>query len=330
MMAGNDGSSDDGDEASDKVGAIKDEDGPSSVSRAAPLSSAHVAVIEDDGIAVPGSGSLSPAPFNLRPGTPTIIFRYNPLHDLESVAWLSLFALLAPKFENNPRRDGQKYTDEQFAEFMQTQHDLAWSAFHDTELRLLILVSPGTLAAHTHGLHPTVVEILKELNSIFAALTCAFRTAELNVAPGEDNILLTQSAEVCTQMVMTMSNIVKILRRPGQGLTLVKGVTKRRRKPARPVVPETEAAGPQKRKVDDEKDEEDEDATYDEDPEHEGDVEDGAEGDSDEEKQAQGGRRTKIRRMREEDDAPPSSVVVPPIGLPEARVRMDAMEENDD
>ena len=293
-------------EALDEAGVIEDEDGPSSVSRAASPSSAHVAALEDDDIADPSSGSMSPAPSDLRPDTPTIIFKYNPLHDLESVAWLSLFALLVPEFENNPREDGQKYTEEQFAEFMQAQHDLAWNAFCDPKFRMNILTVPGNLAAHAYGLHPTVVAVLKELNSTFSDLTDAFRAAELDVASGDDNILPTSFAEVCTQMVMRTTNIVKILRKPGQDLTLVEDVTKRRRKHARPVKQEPKAAGPQKRKADDDQDEEDEDATYEEDPEHEGDADDDAEDESDEEERTWGGRRAKARRrmvaMGEDDD----------------------------
>ena len=64
------------------------------------------------------------------------IFRNNPLHDLESVVWLSFFVLLVLEFQNEPDgKGGYKHSAQTLQDFTDAQKVLAWKIFCKPEVR---------------------------------------------------------------------------------------------------------------------------------------------------------------------------------------------------
>lgn len=159
-----------------------------------------------------------------------IWFRHNPLHDMESIAWLALYLVVISDFEIDFRYDGStKWSKEEFAAFMKAQHRLAWSAFCKASFRSFVLTAPGYLAGFTEGLHPTVASIVQILDNVFSILTAAYIEAEKLVRPGVDNVLETNCIEVSQQICAEMDKILDLLR--SRNLVLVKDPSARRHMP---------------------------------------------------------------------------------------------------
>ncbi|EKM53991.1 uncharacterized protein PHACADRAFT_196429 [Phanerochaete carnosa HHB-10118-sp] len=107
------------------------------------------------------------------PQQPKIIFKHNPLHDLESLFWLAVYLVLCTVLERPPdtlEGDWQKYTD---------AHDkLAAELFHDIVARITVVTTDWGFAPRLNGLHPRVRAICQELEVVRSALTQAYKLAE--------------------------------------------------------------------------------------------------------------------------------------------------------
>ncbi|GJE95060.1 hypothetical protein PsYK624_112390 [Phanerochaete sordida] len=229
---------------------------------------------------------------------PVIYFRHNPLHDLESVAWLSLYSVVVPEFEISKRRRGEAaYTAAEWATLMENQHALAYQAFCDPMDRISIVKTSGYLARDLEGLHPTVAQIIGEISGMFDDLAQAHRRAETTVEPGPDNVLQTYSYQVAKQMGDRIKDIQRHLDR--ENLTLIRDVSKRRYIPAAPRQAEGDQSAPTR-----------DDVQIANDTQREAEPEAGS---AEEEREEDTGRRTKARRLTHSDDAASSSRTLPPI-----------------
>lgn len=106
------------------------------------------------------------------PDTP---FRYNPLHDLESIFWLALYLLLTGTLVD-VGEGGTEVT----TEHRQAQHQLSNILFCDLAFRMTIM-KPGVLQSHLANLHPRIAEIAKLLDGVRSHLTSAFVKSEENL-----------------------------------------------------------------------------------------------------------------------------------------------------
>ncbi|GJE95078.1 hypothetical protein PsYK624_112570 [Phanerochaete sordida] len=181
------------------------------------------------------SASHLPLPPNL-PGPsrsgPRIPFRHNPLHDMESVAWLALYLLLIPDFVIGHRPDGSKYEADEWKAFMDAHHELAWNAFCSGPFRLSVLQSPGYLAKSADRLHPTVGIIVRTLDRLFSDLTEAYREVEKNLRPGQD-VLPTDFSAVRKSVSDRILGIEQHLALYGD-LKIVPEISTRRHRPTKP------------------------------------------------------------------------------------------------
>ncbi|EKM52665.1 uncharacterized protein PHACADRAFT_261246, partial [Phanerochaete carnosa HHB-10118-sp] len=89
-----------------------------------------------------------PPPDTARPNC--VIFRHNPLHDYESVLWLSLFVLLVSEYENSElnEKGERKYDAQTFQGFIDAQRALAWRLFCERD-RVLVTTTTKYLAGQT-------------------------------------------------------------------------------------------------------------------------------------------------------------------------------------
>ncbi|GJE95048.1 hypothetical protein PsYK624_112270 [Phanerochaete sordida] len=110
--------------------------------------------------------------------SPAIPFRYNPLHDLESVFWLCLFLLLAATF----KRD-EKLSSSQLAAFSEKQEELYSRIFNDVTERIGIMTEADTFSELNSGLHPLVSKIMAQLDGMRDVLIKAFIAAEATMDP---------------------------------------------------------------------------------------------------------------------------------------------------
>ncbi|EKM52667.1 uncharacterized protein PHACADRAFT_211889 [Phanerochaete carnosa HHB-10118-sp] len=156
-----------------------------------------------------------PHPDTTHPGG--VIFRHNPLHDHESVLWLSLFVLLVSEYRNSElnEKGERKYDAQTFQGFMDAQHALAWKLFCEPD-----------------GLHPTVGKIICELSSMGSHLVDAFKDAEKDLKPGVVGPILTNWPTVNWQLGQNVLRIMSILKQTP--LHLLTDITKRTRSFVRP------------------------------------------------------------------------------------------------
>lgn len=109
-----------------------------------------------------------------RPDRPTTaVFRYNPLHDLESLFWLCFFLLLAATFKNNG-----KYTLAELSGFRAAQVKLYNQFFYSRTERSQFMFNHQAFATRIDGLHPTVVDVMLKLDEMRSWLIAAFEDAE--------------------------------------------------------------------------------------------------------------------------------------------------------
>lgn len=103
----------------------------------------------------------------------SIPFRYNPLHDIESLWWLALFLLLAGTIVD-VSADSPGITDSQDA----AQQRLSEKLFCDPKFRMSTFINDRGLRPYLSTLHPRVAEISAQLKEMRSDLTQAFRQAE--------------------------------------------------------------------------------------------------------------------------------------------------------
>lgn len=105
-------------------------------------------------------------------------FSYNPLHDMESLWWLSVYLLIARRFVERGT------AVQNFAELMHRQSVLATYLFYNARNRLAVMTAGGSFKTtlRTLRLHPDVAFCGKRLEQARASLTHCFRLAEKDMA----------------------------------------------------------------------------------------------------------------------------------------------------
>lgn len=103
-------------------------------------------------------------------------FRYNLLHDMESLLWLALFLLVASTTVDAGKRFPEITEGERAA-----QHQLAANLFCDIAFRRGVMQS-GTLKSCVSPLHPRIAGMVLELETIRSYLTNAFIETEQDLA----------------------------------------------------------------------------------------------------------------------------------------------------
>lgn len=106
----------------------------------------------------------------------SVPFRYNPLHDMESLWWVALFLLLAGTLVDAGSTSADITNSQKVA-----QQRLSEQLFCDTTFRMNALISDETLRSHLFPLHPRVKEIGIQLEKMRSYLTQGFRQAEKNM-----------------------------------------------------------------------------------------------------------------------------------------------------
>ena len=112
------------------------------------------------------------------PGPPkrriAVSFRHNPLHDFESVLWLSWFIVLGTAF---PQFDGT--TEIQWAEYTLNRLNLSNRLFNNNKVRVLVMnADDNYFEAELEGLHPKVKCVCDYLDRFREQLADAYRKAE--------------------------------------------------------------------------------------------------------------------------------------------------------
>lgn len=228
-----------------------------------------------------GEGPALPYPRGL-------IFRHNPLHDMESVLWLSLFVLLVSECENELDDKGRrKYDPQNFQTFMDAQKALAWRLFCDRETRVHVMKDANYLAGQTAGLHPTVCSILNELSFMCTDLRRAFKDGEKNLEPDIDGRVSMDWTAVNRKLGQRIKNVMAIL--DGSPLFLLKDLSKR---PRRIIKPKEVKEAEKRKNADTNSDE--------------------REPDSDQTK-GRGGPRSRVQKVHQGDDISSSSTTQTPL-----------------
>lgn len=103
-------------------------------------------------------------------------FRYNPLHDMESLWWVALFLLLAGTLVDAGPNSADTTNDQKVA-----QQRLSEQLFCDKAFRINAFITDETLQSHLFSLHPRIAEIGIQLEKMRSHLTQGFRQAEKNI-----------------------------------------------------------------------------------------------------------------------------------------------------
>lgn len=110
----------------------------------------------------------APQPLSTETRPPRVVFKHNPLHDLESVFWSALFLLLCTV--DTPEDDWKGYV---------AAHDtLSMLLFYGRATRLRVVTQDWIIEQQLAGLHPRILAICEELDRICSALTEAYWMAE--------------------------------------------------------------------------------------------------------------------------------------------------------
>ena len=99
-------------------------------------------------------------------------FRYNPLHDFESVLWLSFYLLLAVELKNIGDLTPYQVT---------AQHILAYILFYDLAFRIHV-IQGGVLTKNLTGIHPRITRIIQLVDTMREHLTYTFYNAEAGLS----------------------------------------------------------------------------------------------------------------------------------------------------
>ena len=130
----------------------------------------------------------------------SVPFQYNPLHDFESVLWLSLYLLVAVELKNI----GDLSPCQQTA-----QHNLAYRLFDDLVFRKHV-IQPGVLTKNLTGIHPRLTHIIKLLDTMRDCLTTAFYSAEEELS---ESVPFSAAMGIEEQWTSTMYKIMECLKK---------------------------------------------------------------------------------------------------------------------
>lgn len=103
------------------------------------------------------------------------VFSHNPIHDLESMYWLSLWEVLCSEFD----RDDPNMTQEQWDDCIVAQGEFAADLFGDAQFRAEMMRAPSEVfLAHTAKFLPRVQDIMIMLDAFRDLLITRYRAVE--------------------------------------------------------------------------------------------------------------------------------------------------------
>lgn len=129
----------------------------------------------------------------------SIPFRYNPLHDIESLWWLALFLSLAGTIVY-AGADSPGITDSQDA----AQQRLSEKLFCDPKIRINTFINERGLRPFLLTLHPRVAEIGAQLEEMRSDLTQAFSQAEKDMTKPVPFLLPSSTYEGVEELLKTI------------------------------------------------------------------------------------------------------------------------------
>ncbi|GJE97411.1 hypothetical protein PsYK624_136280 [Phanerochaete sordida] len=109
---------------------------------------------------------------------PEETFRYNPLHDMESIFWLALWMLICVTFERND----PSISEEKWAAYMKQHAIIANKIYDSGSTRITVLLSRKTFKQHLGKALPQVRKVAKKLSRYRRLILTAFRKTE--TSPG--------------------------------------------------------------------------------------------------------------------------------------------------
>ena len=104
-------------------------------------------------------------------------FRHNPLHDLESVLWLSLWLPLRSKLV----KDNAEISIQEWNDHMTAQSDLAEQLFQDKGFRNSVMDGDFLLASHAKETLPQVRQIIRKIDVFRQSLVSRYRQVERSI-----------------------------------------------------------------------------------------------------------------------------------------------------
>lgn len=148
------------------------------------------------------------APLSLsNTASPDVPFRYNPLHDYESLFWLCLFLLLGASLKEDCR-----YKANGLSRFTTTQKDLFVRIFSAPFIeKSEIMLESKMFSKLNENLHPTVSLVMTELQGMRTGLVDAFTNAERNMDT-QHPIPITVGRRTGRLMVTRVMSIIHHLR----------------------------------------------------------------------------------------------------------------------
>ena len=138
--------------------------------------------------AVTSATTRTPSPDSSQSDSPVnpifrMPFRYNPLHDLESLWWMSLYFAAGRVVVDDGT--GHTWSEEEEAAQINMQLESFPRLFCDPLFRLQIMSGNRRFVEETQALHPSVSCFRRPLDSSRASLSAAFRWVEQDIQTRE-------------------------------------------------------------------------------------------------------------------------------------------------
>ena len=133
----------------------------------------------------PAVRSRTPPPKSTKDPLKNANFRHNPIHDIESVFWLSLYILLVCIIIRDP-----KGSEKEHNAYMRAQRKLSYELFCNPVFRREVMAGDGLLTQGSANLYPQVGRAILMLDEVRKQIVQFYREAEENLheEPHEPNL----------------------------------------------------------------------------------------------------------------------------------------------
>lgn len=153
--------------------------------------------------------SETPAPISLpqerndddHEAEPTVTFRYNALHDLESLWWIAVYFV----FDREVYHDGVACSTSEPEFSLDAQRRYAMQLFHDRDTRWTTLTSSQSFRTKMQSLHPTARAIARLLEDSRARLAWAYHQAEADISSLDPAACADEACEYLGNMFLKIS-----------------------------------------------------------------------------------------------------------------------------
>ena len=145
--------------------------------------------------------------------TPAVVWKYNPLHDLESVFWVALYLLLVSELVS----DGERLP-ETLQKYTRRHNALAVKLFNNGTVRMVVMQSSTGLQNYLVSLHPGIDAIARHLDDMRSCLVAAFQAAEKDLEG--KTISYPDALGLYNQFDADLNKITKLLKGPGRDIKI--------------------------------------------------------------------------------------------------------------